>query len=289
MKIFIQLLAISSLLLFSCAEKTDESTTKKESKEEVVAIDHSYDHILDEAYLARRSLHYFDDNAVVSKRMILAVTIDDDGSLKINDNAASMEDLSSEMRNFYFANRELGAGKTQAYRENDSYAFSDYPFFNYFDQNSFQTYLNQLEKMARRDSTAKRYYAINKRRFSSFQATDGEILPFLEFGALISIQYSDSVEDSRLAEIENKIAETICSFRNKIAQEKFGTDYYHIREMGPKETEYRVKMTYIREMIPAYILKTNRKDIKATEMQLPPMPPPPLEKVEAEDEEPPVD
>lgn len=285
MKTFMQLLAFSSLFLLSCGEKTDEPTTKKESNQEISEPDKNYDHVLSEAYIGQRSLHYFDDNAILSQRQVLEVKINDDGTLTINREPATTDDLKPEMHKFYFANRHLGATRTQAYRENDSYQFSDYPFFNYFDRNSFQTYLNQLEKMAKRDSTAKRYLEINKSRFKIFQITRDETLPLLEFGALISIQHSDSVNDSRIAEVENTIAEIICSFRDEVAQEKFGTDYYRIRDMARKEDQAKIEIAYLREMIPAYIMKTNSKDVATNEMQLPPMSPPPSEEIQVKEDE----
>ncbi len=262
--------------LIGCTDKSEESTKKTKDKEVINAPEPSYNHILSEAYDEKKSIHYFDPNVTVYERMILPIDIDENGAMRLNGRSSSYEELAAEMRLFYFANKELGQRMTTVHHDDEFYKYKHYPFFVYFDKASFKSYLDRLESMAKNDSIAQKYLTLHRSRITSFDAVDdGIVLPFLEFGALIKIGYQEETDPAAIAEVENKVAENIHAFRNEIAQEEFGTSYDRIRDMARKEPNSKIQLMYLKEMVPAYIIKGNTEQTSTSLKEKPPLPPPP--------------
>lgn len=281
--------AISTLFVLSgCSNPVDDSEVDLETKEEMAEAGPSYEHILSEAYTGQKSIHYFDPNITLYKRMVLRLEIDENGALRLNERSSSFKELAVEMRFFYFANKDLGQRMTTVHRNDEFYKYKHFPFFVYFDKASFKSYLDRLELMAKNDSIAQKYLQNHQSRFKSFDAVEEKtVLPFLEFGALISIRYEEETDPAAIAEVENKVAENIYVFRDEIAQEEFGTSYARIRDMARKEPTSKVQLSYLREMVPAYIMKGNAEELssifeEAPILLTPPDPvPPPMEEVKA--------
>lgn len=269
---YLYLLLLILLLITSCQ---NEETSEIQGKESVrKTVDKSFAHILTEAYEEQPSIHYTDKNTFCKKRMSLHIELDDEGDMTISGRAALLDDLIIEIQKFYFANRELGAKQSKENQGNKKYKFHNYPFFNYFDRDGFESFLEPLKKMAKTDSMAKIYYDNHKDRILAFEAVEGATTPFIEFGSLISIHFSQNVIEQRVSEVENKVAEVICLSRNEIAEELFGRSYYLIREKAIKNDPEAVnQLVYLQEMIPAYIKKASIENLPALDYPITPPPP----------------
>ncbi|GAB5417562.1 MAG: hypothetical protein Crog4KO_08340 [Crocinitomicaceae bacterium] len=288
MKTFFFILTAALFVLNGCSDIKEDLTEEPTEKEEITETEPTYDHILSEAYDEQKSIHYFDPNVMVYERMILPIEIDENGAFRLNGRSSSFDELAAEMRLFYFANKDLGQRMTNVHRDDEFYKYKHYPLFVYFDKAGFKSYLDRLESMAKNDSTAQKYLKCHQSRFKSFQVVEeGTVLPFLEFGALISIGFEEETDPEAIAEVENKVAENIHAFRNEIAQEEFGTSYERIRDMARKEPTSKMQLMYLKEMVPAYIMKGNGDQLSSSLMQEPPLPPPPpMESITIKENEP---
>ena len=123
-------------------------------------------------------------------------------------------------------------------------------------------------------------------RFKSFEAVnEGTTLPFLEFGALILLEFNENTAPKNITVLENKIAENICNFRDEIAQREFNTSYFDIRSKAKKDPKEASKLICLQEMVPAYIRKVSKsKTVKTIPLELKPTPRPPIEEVMEIDE-----
>ena len=284
MKIVTLLPLLLLLTLPACQDTHDSEPYVKQDK--TTNVKPSSDHILIEAYEEQRSVHYFDPNVLVYDRMILTVALNAQGQLFVNGQPSSYDALLQEVHNFYQANRDLGPKLTKEKKEDPYYNWRNYPFFNYFDKDSFKSYLDQLQLMAKTDDMAQQHYMYHQKRFKSFEAVpDGTVLPFMEFGALILIRHHETTEDSKIDALQKKIANHIYVIRDIMAQQEFSQPYDIIRNKAANNDAKAIhQLICLQEMVPAYIMKKSIKSkgstVEEETLQLPASPTPNIEVVQ---------
>ncbi len=274
----LQFLFVAALIatLTSCGgenEEPDNSSKQKgpEAKEEVASCRHIISESTKDYPMTLRS----DKDMIIYDRMILEIEINADGSFTIEGEKADWDDLEEEVNRFFKMNRDLGNARTSSYLNDKNYRGANYPFFNYFDRKSYQSYIDRLREMAETDMKAGLYAQRHIRRIKAFDAVSDEELAFINLGALIRYVHPDDLPQDKIDEFEQHLADYICAMRNELAQEKFGKSYHIIRLNARKDDESQKQILYLQEMYPAYLLRLKESELEEPEMPAIPEPVPP--------------
>ncbi|XOV65872.1 MAG: hypothetical protein ACFHU9_09570 [Fluviicola sp.] len=285
-----QYLLIATLIvaLTSCNSES-ESTEKKKNKNKAGIISQTveYQHIILESTndypMTLRSVQ----DEVVYDRMILDIRLKADGSFTIENENADWDDLEEEVQKFFEMNRKLSTAQTTKYFKNPDYKGYKYPFFTRFSRDSYQSYVDQLSKMAENDMNAGVYLQRHARRIKAFDAVDDKELAFINPLVIIRYVYPDDFEKDKLASFEKVLAKAIVELREELAAEKFNTTYENIRKSAHTDGDARRRLLYLQEMYPAYLMQVKESELEVPEKIKVPMvaPPPQPELIEVTEEE----
>lgn len=247
--------------LIACGETTENPTTfqKTESKQ-LSQQAPDFRHVITESTndypMALRS----DKDMTVYPRMILDIDLAEDGSFTIRGEEANWDVLKTEMDLFFNANRNLGKVKSAELKKDESYEFNNYPFFNYFNKDSYQSFIDRLVVMAETDMKAGLYLQRHIRRIKAFKIDSLAQLGFINLGALVRYSHPEGIEESKIAELENHLAQNLCDMRDAMAQKLFGKTYEGIRTKSTVDARAQQELLFLQEMYPAYLERVELKE-----------------------------
>lgn len=271
--------------LISCGDNTETSENgAKQRKDGIISNEPDYSHIINESLNDYPQTLRSDKDIELYDRMVLEIELKGDGSFTIEGKKSDWEDLKEQMDMFYNMNRKLTNEQTAAALKNDGFAGINYPFFNQFTRESYQSFIDQLSKMAETDMKAGLYLQRHSRRIKAFEAVPDERLAFINPLCVIRYVCPDDLPDEHLAKFEEELAKNLYEMRNDLAQEKFGKHYDLIRNKAAADGEARRQLLYLQEMYPAYLMRAKTSELETPEeIEMPKMPPPPKEVIVTEE------
>lgn len=273
-------------LLSSCVGESEKEETANNEKNDFIApVTEDYQHIIAESTNDYPLILRSEMDIEILDRNIMEIVIGLDGSFTIEGDSADWDDLDEEVRMFFEINRRLSADQYSKLKNDKYYKGVSYPFFTRFTRESYQSYINQLTKMAETDAKAGLYLQRHVRRFKAFDAVEDQELPYISPLAVIRYVHPDDYPQEKLLEFETKLAQIIYSLRGDLAIDKFKTNYRNIRARVGADGDARRQLLYLQEMYPAYLLRLKESETEVLEPALEPMPvptPAPSEDIEEE-------